>query len=300
MSVEELPRRHPELQALLSRARDQPAPEVQVRFEDVRAAARRRTWTRGWVAAAALAVGAVSLWAVTRPSPPPSHPAAAPRVAVAQPLEAEVPDPASVAVPSEVAAVLQVGVGATVEPLEGTEPPALRGTQVELGVGRYRVQTGAETLDLPLGARVLQIATASEVVVDTSLEHTAFEVRRGQAAWRADAPAPAASVAVEPTPKPRAGALLTEAESAMARGDRAGAIRLLRRLVRLHPSAVATKAGLIDLARLEKAAGRPQRAHCAYQVFIRRFASDARAPAVRRADDALAQPSVQCRGLSPR
>ncbi len=297
-------RLHPQLAALVRAAQRQPEPPVSVRFEDVQRAASRR-WQRGAVALA-LAAGLAGLfvWAMREGDPGSTASRGevtevaraqlldepGPFVPDAQPPTARPePNPTTVALTGEARLeVLEQDAGLVV-------PEVVDGLPTLLSPGRYSIRTGADALELPLGARVLEIQAASEVVVDVGAEHVRFEVVHGRASWQR------AENADEPAAKakgPSAKQLQAQAESALIRGDRTEAIATLRTLVRKHPRSAASKAGLIDLARLEKAAGRMGRARCAYALFLERFPADARAPSVRTAAEPLGP--AQCRGLEPR
>ncbi len=274
------PTRHPDFEALLHRVRSQPAPPTRITYADVRRASARRT---GWMAAAVgLAAVVVGTLAGTSMK---NVPEAEAPLAVSDPA----PRAASVEVvpnaePPTSAERIALDRGATLEPVDP------RATD-EVTSGTFVVRTSEEGLDLPVRARVLEIAAASEVFVDNSLVETSFHVRAGAARWKPEE-APSKS-------NKSAAVLATRAERAMIAGENAEAIRLLRQLVRQHPSSAATKGGLIDLARLETKNGRSAWAHCAYALFLERFPTDARAPSVRSADDAVGVSATECRGLRP-
>lgn len=275
------PTRHPDFEALLHRVRSQPAPPTRVTYADVRGASARRTrWMAAAAGLAAIVVGTLA-WTSMKPAPeaeeaPLAVSDPAPRAASVE----VVPDAQSPTSSERVS----LGHGATLEPVEP-------GASDKVTSGTFIVRTDAESLELPVRARVLEIAAASEVFVDNSLVETSFHVRAGSARWKQEE-APSKS-------KESAAVLATRAEKAMIAGEYAEAIRLLRQLVRQHPSSAATKGGLIDLARLEKKNGRAARAHCAYSLFLERFPTDARAPSVRSADDAVGVSATECRGLRP-
>lgn len=279
--------RHPRLDAMIRAARAQPAPPVTVQVEDIRAAASTRSSRRWWGALAAAAVVAVSLWAVRdRPTTSASLVAAADDP-IAQPPVERVPEVADAA-----ALRPRPSSSPSIEPLEGADEPASNedGVMAVTG-GRYRVQTTEAAMQVSVAGRVLEVSAASDVVVDARVEHSSFTVVKGAARWSK----PEASPQV---PGPSAKQLATQAEAALLSGRLEESVRLLRQLVQSHPRGPATKAGLIDLARLEKRLGRPGRAHCAYALFSKRFPSDARTPSVRQADQSLGQ-APRCRGLRP-
>jgi len=288
--------RHPRLEAMIRAARAQPTPPVNVQFADVQAAANRRsTWRVAALAAAAGLVAVVAwAWPHLQPGSQSEPPEGTPAIAVADELPAPShhPAPPDVEVvpasPTNTPEVLSLDGGVTVERLdEGPTPTA------ELAQGRFRVRTGDEAATLPIGAQVLEISAASEVFVDTTKPEITFEVHTGRAKWARD------ERDGKSRGTPGATDLAARAEAAILAHDHAEAARLLRKLVRLHPSSAAAKAGLIDLARAEKKLGNHARAHCAYASFLSRFPADARAPSVRSADDALGLGTLECRGLSP-
>lgn len=289
------PPRSPGLEAMIRAAREQSTPVVTVQVDDIRAAASARNTVRWWGGLAAAAVVAISIWAVQPRAPAQTNDPSAVLSRVASAEEAVVPptgqSPAEEGPVISDAQPLSSSV-ASIEPLEGAEEPApSEGGIVALSSGRYRIQTtDAATVVLVVG-RVLQVSAASHIVVDARVEHSSFRVVKGDAKWSKPEATP-----VEPGPGAKQ--LATEAEAALLSGRIEEAVRLLRKLVQAHPRGPATKAGLIDLARLEKRLGRPERAHCAYALFSKRFPADARTPTVRRADDALGL-TPRCRGLRP-
>jgi hypothetical protein len=310
--------RHPELAAMIEAARRQPTPPVRVSFDDIQAARQRRVGWWAGVAAAAAVLLAVSLWAMGRRhmapdaqpdaqlnaqahtelhAPPNAEPNAQPNAGSdATPASPAAVTDADASQPAPAPRAVALGAGATVTPLGEGGVRQHEDGGVSFSAGRFVVETADDALVLPVGARILQIRAASEVVVDTTLEHVVFEVRRGGAAWQDTAEPPSSE---EPARRSRPGELLANAEAAMAAGRSEQAVQWLRKLVRKHPRSAAAKAGIMDLARLEKAQGRPRRAHCAYASFVRRFPNDSRTAAVRRADEALGVGEVRCRGLQP-
>lgn len=285
--------RDPRLDALIRAAREQPAPVVGVRVEDIRAAASARASKRWWGGLAAAAVVAISLWAVQGRTPeqvagPPED---SPVVALANEPAVAHPEPRLRDPEPESRALSSIGV-ASVEPLEGArEPGADKEGGVVLTGGRYRIVTTDTATVVTVVGRVLEISAATDVVVDAGVEHSSFRIVKGAATWSKPEASPA-------EPGPGAKRLASRAEAALLSGRLEEAVRLLRQLVQAHPRGSVTKAGLLDLARLEKRLGRAERAHCAYMLFSKRFPTDARTPTVRRADEALGL-TARCRGLRP-
>lgn len=284
--------RHPELEAMIRAARAQPAPTVAVTLEDIHGAASSRRSVRWWGGLAAAAVVATSWWAVRDPGPAPTPQARATAVATEEPMPQ--PEAEQIPVVSEVQPEAPSALAsASIEPLEGADEPVSNERGVAALVqGRYRIQTAGSAISVSVNGRVLEIAAASDVFVDARVEHSSFRIEKGKANWSTS------EKASTPQPGPSAQQLTSQAEAAMLSGRHEDAVRLLRRLVQSHPRGPTTKAGLIDLARLEKRLGRPGRAHCAYALFSKRFPTDPRTPTVRRADDALDY-AAGCRGLRP-
>ncbi len=298
---------HPGLAALVQAAQRQPDPEVSVRFEDVQRAAAGR-WRRGAlaVAVAASLLGA-AVWALRGDDPqtgvergPVEVAAASMQRGEGEGSAASVPKPDALEPAPAPSPRVSLGPGATLEGLDPLmpRPEVAPGAPLDLAAGRYTVRTSAQALELTLGARVLEISAASEVVLDAGLEHVTFDVVRGQASWKTSAAPGQEDPPTVNATRLSAQQLQARAEAAMIRGKSADAIAALRTLVRTHPKSTATKAALLDLARLEKAAGRVGRARCAYALFLQRFPTDARAPAVRTTAQALGP--ARCRDLEPR
>lgn len=279
---------------MIRAAREQPAPVVAVKVEDIRAVASARRSVRWWGGLAAAAVVAISIWAIQGRVPEAAIDATEPSsvVALAEAPVAELDPALDPVVPGVPTPSPEPASVASIDPLGGAEPPASdEGGRVALTDGRYRIQTADTAMVVSVVGRVLEISAASEVVIDARIEHSSFRVVKGDANWsKPEAPA------VEPGPDAKQ--LASRAEAALLAGRLEESVRLLRQLVQAHPRGPATKAALIDLARLEKRLGRPERAHCAYALFSKRFPRDARTPTVRRADDALGL-TPRCRGLRP-
>lgn len=296
---EPLPR-SPQLDAVIRAAREQPAPEVTVTVEDVRAASSARSAGRWWWGLAAVVIAGVSIWALQS--------RAASEVLEVSPQVDRVTHMAETSSSPPSAEPSRKGLNdsdtgmgakpvlsghsleATVEPLGDANKiePDERGI-VALTDGRYRIKTAGDAMSVSVAGRVLEISAASDVVVDARVRQSSFKVTRGSAAW---------SETARTKPGPGAKELANQAEAALLAGRRDEAAEVLRKLVQAHPRGPVTKAALIDLARLEKRLGRPARAHCAYALFSKRFPTDARAPTVRQADAALGL-SPGCRGLLP-
>ena len=145
-------------------------------------------------------------------------------------------------------------------------------------------------------------APGGEPVVEPPATEETSAVEPEPDAREEDSPDPSLTPAPSPTVEapPTAAELAAQAEKAMLAGRHGQAVKILRTLVRTHPRSAAAKAGLIDLARLEKRLGRPARAQCAYVLFVRRFPGDSRVSGVKASLAALGRSQPRCRGLSPR
>ncbi len=293
---------HPQLAELVRAARTQRSAAVTVCAADVvveRSVASRLPWI-----GVALAAGLAALWAIRpRAEPPAPRPSESTAIARAEAtdsaaLRAPKPEQARATEASDSGATSLVVEGASVVSMSGATPQ-LRNDRLLLRAGTVRVTSGGESIaltverDAGLPVQVLEIAAASEVVVDAKTG--ALTVIRGAAVWAED---DEVEREVEPEKVlPTTGSLQVAAERAMMRGDRKTAVARLRQLNRLYPRSRANRAGLLDLARLEKALGRPERAACAYGLFLARWPSAPEVGSVRSAAAALG--SVQCRGLRP-
>ncbi|MFO0634849.1 MAG: tetratricopeptide repeat protein [Nannocystaceae bacterium] len=117
---------------------------------------------------------------------------------------------------------------------------------------------------------------------------------------------PGVTPAPTPTPKPGAPAprelsaaeLSRQAEAAMADRRRRDAITLLETLVRRFPDHAAARTALLDLGRLLRDTGKPDRARCAYQAFVARWPDDPMRSEIDRALAALGS-GPACSGLRP-
>lgn len=310
--------RHSGLRVLVDAARAEPPPVLGVDADAIHAGwqARRTSRRRGLGLALAVAamvvlgVGVLQLRRATqepespvavRSDAPPARtsdaaaPEAGPGLDVAAPVEPEPP-----AAPTLVATL-------HVAPLEATTaaPQVLGPRRLRLPEGRWSIDSeDAEpvAVELPDGALELR---GGSVHVQVAGDVAHVEVLRDEV-LRVDAsgkrttlrPRPAEGPA-ETTAGPGAAELARQAEAQLAAGDRAGAIRTLRRLVTRHGRSATAQTGLIDLGRLLKAAGRADEARCAYGLFLARWPGHALAGDVTRARDALGD-GPACDGLRPR
>lgn len=250
----------PELRQIVGAIRAAPPPVLKVTAESIAAAAaerragQRRLVFVGLAAAAAALLLVLGPWHMTK--------RATPGAAPSTPLAA-----------ADVAPAPRLAPAIRVDAAEGT--PEVRGPwALSLPPGRYTLEVdphaGDEVLraDTPHGALELRHGRVEVVVAAASTQAT---LSTGVARWVAPE--------VDPVAIPIGRALVFDDASSLARradkrlelGDRAGAIALLERLVREHPGSPVARTGLIDLARLLRADGRPDAARCAYKHYLARY-----------------------------
>lgn len=311
--------RHPGLRALVDAARDVPAPVVTTSAQAIFAgwqrerARQRRGLVLGLVAVAAavvlLVVGGLGLRStsddregastIADGAPPPraldDGAATGPHRPPAEPGE-----PPPIAAPVLAASIAVVPLDAT-----STAPQVLGARRLQLSEGRFSIDSQEpEPVEVVLPDGALELRGGSvHVQVAGDVAHVEVlreQVLRIDLTGRATPLRPSPSEATAPTATAQSpAALAREAEELMAAGNRAGAIRVLRRLVTRHGRSAAAQAGLIDLGRLLKAAGQPDEARCAYGLFLARWPGHALAGDVTRAREALG-PGPACEGLRPR
>lgn len=304
----------PALREFVDLAKGQSTPPVRVEFADIAhevTTQNRRVW---WGAAAVMVAAAVAVVAWPRGGPrSDTETRAAPAKVVQQDSPtATAPDPTGVSQPETPTELVEPGVlalaeGIRVVPIDGeaADLSIESAWRVALsGRGSFEVETplGDKQLEVVVGQRVLEVAGDSLLRVD--LEQSSFTVTRGRADWADDGASQSAAtepetVELTPARTESAASLARRAESEMATGRRADAIETLETLVRRHPRAAAARVGLVDLARLYKAAGKTARARCAYQLHLGRFPKSALRADVERALEKLGV-GASCRGLRPR
>lgn len=312
--ADEPPVRNPQLRALVDAARAEPTPALRVDAQAVYAGwQQRRTGQRrglavGLAVAAAvlLAFGVVELRGARQETETPVAAGSESPVPPAPSTRGAAPAPApDVVAPHEPEPSVAPALASTihVSPLEATA-----GTPEVLGPRELRLPAGSWSIDseepepvevvLPDGA--LQLRGGS-VHVQVAGDVAHVQVLRDEV-LRVDSTGRWTTLRARPEPAtagPSPAELAREAEELMAAGDRAGAIRALRRLVTRHGRSAAAQAGLIDLGRLLKASGQPDEARCAYGLFLARWPGHALAGDVTRAREALGDGPV-CDGLRPR
>lgn len=312
--------RHEGLRVLVDAARAEPAPTLRVDAQAVYAGwQQRRTGQRrglavGLVLAATvlLGVGVLELrGAIDRTSNADEPVAvdggstpAARATGVEDAGPAPVPDPTHQGVaPREPTPSVAPVLAATihVSPLTpGMAAPEVLGARtLRLPAGSWSIDSEeAEPVEVALPDGTLELRGGSvQVQVAGDVAHVEVlraEVLRVDATGQRITLRPRLAVA-----GPSPAELAREAEELMAAGDRAGAIRTLRRLVTRHGRSAAAQAGLIDLGRLLKASGQPDEARCAYGLFLTRWPGHALAGDVTRAREALGK-GPSCDALRPR
>lgn len=313
--------RHAGLRVLVDAARAEPAPVLRVDAQAVyagwqqRRAGQRRGLAVGLALAATvlLGVGLFELRGAIEDTSAPANPLAAQRGTPAPRAAAEGtgplagPDAAAKAEPAPaVAPTLATTIHVSPLTPDAGVPEVLGARSLRLPAGHWSIDSeDAEPVEVALPDGSLELRGGS-VRVQVAGDVAHVEVLRDQV-LRVDASGqrtllrPQPVEAPEPAPTvtgPSPAELAREAEELMAAGDRAGAIRALRRLVTRHGRSAAAQAGLIDLGRLLKAAGQPDEARCAYGLFLTRWPGHALAGDVTRAREALGE-GPRCDGLRP-
>lgn len=206
--------------------------------------------------------------------------------------------------------------------------------EVSVAAGRYEIEVPADAAEplavTVLDRKVLEVQPGSVVRLDTLEAEPEVEVVEGRAGWkgedgeiiasnrsakrtkrhrrRALEPAPTVPTTKKPEATPEepslprsmsAAELARKAEMLMATGNRKEAIDTYEQLVRKYPTSSATRAGLLDLAKLLERDGRRSRARCAYQLYLDRWPGASTRKDIQRALDELGG-SRRCRGLDPR
>lgn len=99
--------------------------------------------------------------------------------------------------------------------------------------------------------------------------------------------------------EPSAATLARKAEEQLLAGSREQAVTTLRKLVRKYPRTPQARTALLDLARQERLAERPDRARCAYQLYLERWPHS---EVQNEIDKQLAKlgEGPACKGLDPR
>lgn len=306
----EPPVTHPGLMPFVAAARSQPMPRLRLDASTIHAAwterRGRRRRTLGIAVAASIAAVALAgvlgrgtsrddrsapvVAATSEPAPVAAEPAAlpadvpaeAPRVAIqlapAVHLEPAVGVDAADYDVTGAWALTMRGGGLRVELDDDADEPLV----VDLPEGALEIRTGVTILEV--AGDVARITVESGLAVRIEADGSRKEMRPERASANAHAKS--------------ASELAALAEERLAAGDRAAAIRHLRTLVKRYPRSAPARTGLVDLARLLKAAGRTDEARCAYRLWLDRNPRSALRGEVERAAAGLGEGS--CRGLSPR
>ncbi len=315
----------PELRRLVALAHDQPLPPLRIDAERLlkgvaaaRQARNHRFMTIGGLALAAGLAGLAltnlgdHLGGAAQTTGPEGH--------VAQDMS---PEPASQrARPGH--PVLAAGVRVVAQGEDTPSPTVLGAWEVGLAPGRYAVEVephpGPELLRArSVGGSVELHHGRVEIVVAASSTHASLH--EGVATWIAPdgARSPLTITATEPvapvtptvpviepahTTTPSTDdtvrALARRAEALLTAGQRDGAISVLTKITTVYAHEPAARGALLDLAPLLKAAGRPDEARCAYQLYLDRYPGKAQlADDVRKALTRLGD-GPACDALRPR
>lgn len=181
--------------------------------------------------------------------------------------------------------------------------------RVEPSAGRaLRIELPERTLELVHGELDVQIVPQADAA-----PFVLVRLESGVAAWigadgsrtqieveRIDVPVKIASATTEiASAEPSAAELARKAEQQLLSGAREDAIGTLRKLVRKYPRTPQSRTALLDLARQERLAGQPDRARCAYLLYLERWPhSEVRGEIDKQLGKLGEGPA--CRGLDPR
>jgi len=307
-----------ELRRLVALTHDQPLPPLRTdtaRLHSSVVAARQARNSRFMlIGGLALAAGLGGLTLVNLATSGGSQ-TTSPQGHVAQDMS---PEPASErALPRS--PMLAAGVRVVARGEDTPSPTVLDAWEVGLAPGRYEIEVdphpGPELLRARSAGGTVELHHGRvEIVVAASSAHASL--REGVATWiapdgtrsplttttatttgpvAATEPGPAAELSTDETVR----ALARRAEALLTAGQRDGAISVLTRLTTVHAHAPAARGALLDLAPLLKAAGRPDEARCAYQLYLARYPGKAQlADDVRKALTRLGD-GPACDGLRP-
>ncbi|MFV8750966.1 tetratricopeptide repeat protein [Nannocystaceae bacterium ST9] len=157
---------------------------------------------------------------------------------------------------------------------------------------------GALTLDFVERGAVVRLESGIAAWIEVDGTRTQIAVERIEL----DTATSEAEVEAEPTPRssePSASELARAAERQLLAGSRADAIATLRKLVRKYPRTPQARTALMDLAAQERLAGSPDRARCAYQLYLERWPHSEVRSEIDKQLAKLGQ-GPACRGLDPR
>lgn len=306
---------HPVLRTMVEAAAQQSAPRLRLDASTLTATWLERREKRrravGFALAAGLgALALASLYGRQAAEPTPAR-GSADAVAVTSP-EREAPEAPVIAAPvpdvPAAAPTLAAAVRVAAEPVDTEVDYDITGEwSLELRGGGLRVEvddTAAAPLRIALPDGALEIRTGVTIVqvagsVATIAVQSGSAVRIEADGTRHELRPGHASAGPRDAARPSASELAALAEDRIAAGDRTGAIKHLRMLVRRYPSSAPARTGLIDLARLLKATGQKDEARCAYRLWLARNPRAALRSEVERAADGLGD-GPACRGLSPK
>ncbi len=319
----------PALRMFVEAAREQPiaptrlsAHEVQRAFQQQQQAQRhsRRQLVLGLSLGSLTMAAAAALALFVLPGSRTSDDAASPRIAAApatgEALRGEAPRDDESTPPTN-----PLALNPAIHVTSSTEAPqvlgpwtiALQGgehaVRVEPSAGRaLRIELPERTLELVHGELDVQIVAQADAA-----PFVLVRLESGVAAWigadgtrtqieveRIDVPVKIASATTElASAEPSAAELARKAEQQLLSGAREDAIGTLRKLVRKYPRTPQARTALLDLARQERLAGQPDRARCAYLLYLERWPhSEVRGEIDKQLGKLGEGPA--CRGLDPR
>lgn len=319
----------PALRMFVEAAREQPiaptrlsAHEVQRAFQQQQQAQRhsRRQLVLGLSLGSLTMAAAAALALFVLPGSRTSDDAASPRIAAApatgEALRGEAPGDEESTPPTNPLALnpaIHVTSSTDAPQVLGPWTIALQGgehaVRVEPSAGRaLRIELPERTLELVHGELDVQIVAQADAA-----PFVLVRLESGVAAWigadgtrtqieveRIDVPVKIASATTElASAEPSAAELARKAEQQLLSGAREDAIGTLRKLVRKYPRTPQARTALLDLARQERLAGQPDRARCAYLLYLERWPhSEVRGEIDKQLGKLGEGPA--CRGLDPR
>lgn len=314
----------PALRMFVEAAREQPivptrlsAHELQRAFQQQQQARRhaRRQLVLGLSLGSLTMAAAAALALFVLPSPRASEDASASAAAASAPAEAP---PELIATPTPAPAL---ALHPAIHVASSTEAPHVLGPwTIALRGGEHAVRVEPSpdhALRIELPERALELVHGElEVQIVNGVDAAPYVVVRlesGVAAWiaedgtrtqieveRIDVPVRDLTVTTEvANTEPSAAELARKAEQQLLAGAREDAIATLRKLVRKFPRTPQARTALLDLARQERIAGRPDRARCAYLLYVERWPhSEVRSEIDKQLGKLGEGPT--CKGLDPR
>ncbi len=301
--------RSPELRRLIDDARHQPVPHLNVSSTAIFRGwqQRRARQLRQIIVGGSLAVAAVVLLVVFDPRTIPTTGAITnDRTAyIGSDADPQTTTSATITPPAAAEPILASEVRVVARG-GSSEPRVLSRWGIRLDTGSYEVELPQGALGGPLaivvpgGTIELEVGLVLIVLTGGSPE---MSLVHGRGTWVDEQGDRIPMVVVDRggggrADLPSAATLARRAEALIEKGDRNAAIDVLTTLVERHPRSSATRAALLDLGSLLKAAGRTSEAACAYQLYLERWPYGQVASEVELAATRLG--TVTCRDLRPR